>query len=665
MKRDLNMTEKRIRVHLRAVLTIGLLVACLVIGASGLAAAERDGRFGLVCPWGEIGQTGVSWCRCGGGATRLGDWPRTETEDDVYDWRAAERELVNQHWAEGLIPAPIISYTPDWASSAPEEADRPDRYPPRDYADYAEILAQYAFRFRGRVPTWEVWNEPNIGFFHGTIPQYAELLKVGSIGANQGDPAAHLVFGGTAGVDTWFIRRCYELGAGPYLDIMAVHPYQWGKTFNDGWFIEKLQRLRRLMDEFGDTDKTIWLNELGWTSDGSAESEAIQARLLVQCYVTALSLPHLGVTKVFWFAVKDWGGPGHGLYREDSSKKPAWHALRAMIQQLAHRPYLGHREAGAARIQAFGPRDGEADNVLVIWASGLEPVAVMLPVGRGEVTAFDIMGNPLHIEAVDGTLRLQASPAPAYLHLPAKTARSFIKPVPQHAFPAPASLPPRPLVAATVYPQQGTARPYFIPGGVSRLTVRIFNGTGHDGFAHLRFALGEALDRARITVPARFNEVTEATVRLRPPREAKACVIPLHIEGEIAGQSLPAYDLPVRIAAGPVTEFYANSHLEKTYYVEGKSGCANSVRFGNTWTYRLPVRQPGKARVAMLVGAHQARHWSVLWSQDGETWQPLYEGESNLSWHSAETETLQQGDLYLKIDGDGQQVREVVVTFGL
>ncbi len=641
-----------------------MIVAIVLL--PGLGWAERDPRFGLVCPWPEIGQTGVLWNRCGGGATQLGDWPKTEKEDDVYDWTGAEAELLNFHRAEGLIPAPIISYTPEWASSAPEGAERRTRYPPRDYADYAEICAQYAFRFRGRVPTWEVWNEPNISFFHGTIPQYAELLKVGSIGVSQGDPTARLVFGGTAGVDTWFIQRCYEHGARPYFDIIAVHPYQWGSTFDDRWFVATLESLRTLMDEFGDTEKTIWLNEFGWESGESAESEAIQARLLVQCYVTALSLPHLGITKAFWFVNKDWGRPSYGLYRTDGTKKPAWHAMRVMTQQLAHRPYLGNREAGEARVHAFGSRDGDADNVVVVWASGKEPVPVELPTGRAEVSAFDILGTTLDIETVAGKLCFDARPEPTYLHLHADTVAGLIKPVPARIFPDFLSLPRRPLVSATVYPQDGTARPFLIPGERTEFTVRIFNGTGHDGQAELRLTVGERLDSSTVSVPARFNEVTEATVSLRVPRGVEKGLRLLHVAGQIAGEYLPACDLPIRIASGPVIEFYANSWLERgEYYAGGQSGCSDSIRFGDSWMYKLPVRKTGQAQVAMQVGAHQAVQWSVQWSQDGQTWKPLYAGKSKLAWHSAEISPLADGDLYLKMAGNDQQVREVMVTFGI
>ena len=38
-----------------------------------------------------------------------------------------------------------------------------------------------------------------------------------------------------------------------------------------------------------------------------------------------------GVTKVFWFCVKDWGDPGHGLCDVDGKPKLAFYAyLRAV-----------------------------------------------------------------------------------------------------------------------------------------------------------------------------------------------------------------------------------------------------------------------------------------------------------------------------------------------
>ena len=639
---------------------------CLAAVAPAFAQEQRDMRFGIVLPWAGIGKTGVAWDRCGGGASRLGDWPHTEPEQDVYRWSESEGELANQHLGEGLIPAPILSYTPQWASSAPADVGGRQGYPPRDYADYAEFCAQCASRFRQHVPAWEIWNEPNIGFFNGTIPQYAELLKVGAIGIRQGNPQARVIFGGTAGVDIWFIRRCYELGVGPYFDIMAAHPYQWGSTFNDGWFVSKLAGLRALMDEYGDTDKTIVLNEFGWVSrNGDDTSENIQARLLVQSYVTALSLPHLGVTGAAWFSVKDWGDAGHGIYRNNSSKKPAWYSLQAMVRELSHRPYLGSRKAGDARVHAFGAREAGPDNVLVTWAAHHQPVPVEFPVGHATVEIHDIMGQPVDAAPQEGVLRLQARPEPMYVHLPAETVQQLIEPVARRSFPPPSALPPRPSVAATVYPQEGTARPHLVAGQATSLKVRIFNGSGQPGQADLQFSLGNDLARARLNVPVEANKVTEAAISLHTERTTPEGLIPLHVSGTIAGEPLRKYDLPVRIAPGPVIEFYSNSHLDKAYIVDAKGGCAESIRFGTSWTYKLPVRQPGLARVTMHVGAHMARTWSVSWSQDNETWHPLYSGQSNLAWHNAVTPDLAAGDLRLKVEGEDVQVREVVVVFGL
>jgi len=336
-----------------------------------------------------------------------------------------------------------------------------------------------------------------------------------------------------------------------------------------------------------------------------------------------------------------------------------------MVRELSHRPYLGSRKAGNARVHAFGAREGVPDNVIVTWAAHHQPVDVEFPVGQATVEIHDMKGQPIEAAPQEGVLRLQAQPEPVYVHLPAETVQQLIEPAGQRSFPAPSALPPRPSVAATVYPQEGTARPHLVAGKATSLKVRIFNGSGKPGQADLQFSLGNGLARARLSVPAEADKVTEAAIRLHLKPTMPEGLIPLHVSGSIAGEPLREYDLPIRITPGPVIEFYANSHLDNAYVVNAKGSCAESIRFGTSWAYRLPVRQAGPARVTMHVGAHMARKWSVSWSQDNQTWQPLYSGQSNMAWHNAVTPDLLAGDLCLKVEGEGVQAREVVVVFGL
>ncbi|MCX7598965.1 MAG: hypothetical protein N2512_08890, partial [Armatimonadetes bacterium] len=119
------------------------------------------------------------------------------------------------------------------------------------------------------------------------------------------------------------------------------------------------------------------------------------------------------------------------------------------------------------------------------------------------------------------------------------------------------------------------------------------------------------------------------------------------------------------VGDGPTVNFLANSHLERNLYLqpESQSGCSESVRFGTKWVYRLAVPYACRAVVKMNVGAHQAGPWSVAWSQDAKEWQPLMSGRSDREWQSATVEDLKAGSLYLKCEGEDQQVGAVRVTF--
>ena len=187
----------------------------------------------------------------------------------------------------GLSLLPIFGYTPKWASRAPGDTEF-QFHPPRDVAQFSRFVRQCVGRYKHRVKVWEVWNEPNIGFFHGSAAEYAEMVKAAAVAAKQEDPNCRIAMG-CAGVDLDFLQRLYEFGCGPFFDVMSVHPYQWGRQLNDGWMIDKLQACRQLMDRHGDKHKEIWITEIGWSlAEGVTPQD--QADLLAQALVTAFSV---------------------------------------------------------------------------------------------------------------------------------------------------------------------------------------------------------------------------------------------------------------------------------------------------------------------------------------------------------------------------------------
>ena len=588
------------------------------------------------------------------------DWGRVEPEPGRFVWDEADRELREWDLPWGLTPLPILGYTAPWASSA---ADRTVNAPPRDLRSYYRFVRESVSRYHGDIRYWEVWNEPNIGFFQGQTHEYVDVLKAGAVAARAADPEARILFGGQAGVDLPFTQACYELGAAEYFDVMAVHPYQWGKVFNDGWFTDKLRGLRAVMDQWGDTGKPIWLTEIGWsTAEGIDEQD--QARLLVQSFTTALTLGHLGVQKVFWFCVKDWGGPGHGLFADNGEPKPAFHAYRVMTQELAGRPYLGALVTGEARAYLFGERDDDGQWRLVTWAAGLDDVDLPLRLKPREVRVVSLVGDEREMPA-GSRLVFRATPAPQYVRLPAGGA-VVAQPAELRALTA--RVGPRPPVWVSVEPAAGSRRPCLIPGEAGAVACVLRNFTASDQRATLEWYVSGAAGREQVEVPAMQSR--RVALRVQLPASAPLGTPPLSVRlraGSTEGAPEPTEATvrpTVRVAEGPTVQFLANSHLESQYLQPGsQSGCSESCRFGDSWTYRFSVPFAGTAKLSAYVGAHQAGPWTVQVSRDGERFSPLLEGRSDRAWHEATILALQPGALYVRFEGQNEQLGELVLTW--
>jgi hypothetical protein len=102
------------------------------------------------------------------------------------------------------------------------------------------------------------------------------LLKSAYEGIKAGHPGAVVVFGGPCQNDDAFIRACYELGAKPYFDVMAVHPYQGNQllppdTADSGRRdrMTHFPAVLEVMSEYLDTEKPVWWTEFGFSVHGN------------------------------------------------------------------------------------------------------------------------------------------------------------------------------------------------------------------------------------------------------------------------------------------------------------------------------------------------------------------------------------------------------------
>ena len=224
-------------------------------------AYMKDGRK-LLAALGKLGTPQVFFrthnlLNTGDGAPAL-KWGSTNiyTEDaqgrSVYDWTIVDR-IFDAYLQRGLKPYAQIGFMPQALSVKPEPYQHEWRpglpyndvytgwaYPPKDYAKWAELVYQWvkhSVEKYGRAEVekwyWEVWNEPNIGYWKGTPEEFHKLHDHAVDAVRRALPTARVGGPDTAGRDDPFLRNFLEhclrgtnhaTGAkGTPLDFIAFH----------------------------------------------------------------------------------------------------------------------------------------------------------------------------------------------------------------------------------------------------------------------------------------------------------------------------------------------------------------------------------------------------------------------------------------------------------
>jgi xylan 1,4-beta-xylosidase len=129
----------------------------------------------------------------------------------IYDWTIVDR-ILDTYVARGIKPLVEIGFMPEALSSHPEPyrhfwkpGDNYNdiytgwSYPPADYAKWRELVFQWARHVVQKYGQreveswwWEVWNEPDIGYWHGTPEEYQKLFDYAADGLKSALPTARI-----------------------------------------------------------------------------------------------------------------------------------------------------------------------------------------------------------------------------------------------------------------------------------------------------------------------------------------------------------------------------------------------------------------------------------------------------------------------------------------
>jgi outer membrane protein assembly factor BamB len=306
-------------------------LAALMAMAATPAWAATDYRLGIVHGghFELFEKAGIGWTRVD--FTRNG----IERRPGKFDWSQQDQQ-VREAAKHGVKIMPILDYQAAWEK---EEQHGPATEAER--AGFARFAYETAKHFKGRVEAWEIWNEPNIGFWkpEPNARDYTLLLKAVYPEIKRADPNARVVGGSFAGTDPKFLREMCRCGAADYMDVLSVHPYRYGNN-PEIKFAERIEELRDILAQFGKREMPIWITEIGWGSSGKGRSQADQANYFIRSYLTSLAA---GVEVYMWFNFIDDPRYNSPVYMsgDQTVEKPAMRAIRACTDLLAGAELVG------------------------------------------------------------------------------------------------------------------------------------------------------------------------------------------------------------------------------------------------------------------------------------------------------------------------------------
>ncbi len=258
-------------------------------------------------------RAGVKYLRC------AFSWNGIEKRQGEYDWKFWDT-LVELSIRNHIQLIPYVAYTPEWAA---REAKDFWKEPPRTPELYADFMFRIVQRYKGRIHSWEIWNEPdNKDYWLGTADEYAALTIAAAKRIREADPSAVLVLGGMANGPSEFFRTLIsQHHLDRYVDVVAMHAYpeSWLNGPAELIFDQWVPEMHRIIADSGSGDD-LWLNEMGYPDYRYRANQAsiygtsvfyryehtrrYQAAMLFKMEVMALATQQISLTG--WYRIDDF-----------------------------------------------------------------------------------------------------------------------------------------------------------------------------------------------------------------------------------------------------------------------------------------------------------------------------------------------------------------------
>ena len=371
-------------------------------------------------------------------------WDGIETAKNEYDWLFWDdyvRMAVDEYH---ITLIPYICYTPQWNSTG--DSTNFWDHTPIDYGEFGQFVEDIVNRYKDRIKSWELWNEPDItAYWSGTVAEYAKLFKIGAAAVRKADPEATIVLGGLAHKPEFTLALFRDLGVSEFVDVVNIHNYNetWGGNPQE-MIVPYVNTIYDIIKNHGD-NQSLWMAEVGYSTfrkDAHVSDHyqayydyehtpKYQAVALIRTLTLLLSTNKLAA--IAWYEIKDLppmekvigdvNNRNLGVAFVDYKPKPAEHALSFFNKLFSEKNrgiddkvVIKRNKQSDSEVHVFEFENGDA--IVIGWLKTHQPekrgpdksgnakdarketVSVELPMKLTKATLYDELGSASDFKSV-------------------------------------------------------------------------------------------------------------------------------------------------------------------------------------------------------------------------------------------------------------------------
>ena len=314
-------------------------------------------------------------------AIRLWDtgtrWNEIEPQQGQYNWATLDAAVTNAQAAGASDIMYVLGSTPQWAARNPNLSGlygEGTTSLPSDPDYYLEFLRQVAKRYKGKITSYQVWNEANTrSFYEGDWTALAQLTKRAHETLQVVDPQAQLVAASSTVIpgklfqtESFFVRYARALHElGDPVDAMAVHLYPVDTSKGPDARVGSIRAAQKVLNKVG-IDKPLWDTEVNYGDRRVGLPQVVPDPQTAATYTarTFLDSATLGIARTYWYG---WDLHILGIdMTDDAGITPAGRAFLTVREWLTDSRLAGCSNAEGVRRCHFTGADGSP--FTVVWA---------------------------------------------------------------------------------------------------------------------------------------------------------------------------------------------------------------------------------------------------------------------------------------------------------